>query len=124
MLQEGLPDGTSLVRLAYLDKPPTVTINQANRVRSTTRKILSQKQYSWAYEREWRVLAHTKGRVSYEPEEPLREVYLGSRITEAQRDLLLTAIADMDVKVYMMGLDGYEPVWESVAVRRPKKNKP
>src|SRR5262249_24274754 len=77
--------GTSqpLVRVAYLDKPPTVRTSHADQPRTTARRILSHKQYNWSYEREWRVLAASIGRISYEPDQPLKTIYLGARISAA-----------------------------------------
>jgi hypothetical protein len=114
-LIKGLPEDTGLVRVAYLDKPPRVSSRHAGNIDVAARNILSQKQYSWSYEREWRVLG-TVGRVSYGRHEAIREIYFGSRISEAQRDLLLKSIVGMDIKVRAMELKGYKPSWREIKV--------
>ena len=54
-LLDGLPDEASLVRLAYIDRPPLIQSSHARDVGDATIRILSQKQHNWAYEREWRI---------------------------------------------------------------------
>jgi hypothetical protein len=115
-LVKGLPDNTKLVRVAYLDRPPRISTRDLSNLRSVARRTLSQKQFDWAYEREWRVLARQTGRAPYAPIRPLRSIYLGPRISDPQRDLLLTAVSGLDVSIYQMSLYGYEPVWDEVAI--------
>jgi len=121
-LTEGLPDSAVLVRLAYFDSPPRIRTSHTSDIHKTTLRILSQKHYSWNYEREWRVLADV-GIVSYAPKQTLRNIYLGTRISDAQRDLLISEVVGMDVRVYQMKLEGYTPHWEEVDVPPPKTKK-
>jgi hypothetical protein len=122
-LIDGLPGNTKLIRVAYLDKPSTIRPNDLAQLPAVARRTLSQKQYSWAYEREWRLLAPVTGRISYVPARPLRNIYLGPRISEPQKDLLLDAINDFDVSIYQMSLNGYVPDWEEVDIRARRRRR-
>jgi Protein of unknown function (DUF2971) len=115
-LLSGLPKDASLVRLAYVDKPPLIYPGHARDSGNAARRILSQKQYSWSYEREWRVLG-TVGEVSYRPKKALREIFFGSRVNRNHRDLLLSTIRRKAVKAYLMEVDGYGFDWEEVKSR-------
>src|SRR5262245_33139497 len=118
-LEKALPGGSRLVRLAYLDKPPRLSTKDLDQLGTATRRILSQKQYNWAYEREWRVLAPGTGPISYAPAQPLRNIYLGSRIPDAQKELLLDAVRHLhDISIYQMNLDGYVPEWDKMDISR------
>jgi hypothetical protein len=115
-LQEALPDSASLLRIAYLDKPPTVNITHVGRLPEITRRILSQKQYSWSYEREWRVLTSHTGRINFSDGQPICAIYLGPQMISAQRRLILDAARDEEIDVFEMTLSGYVPEWKKVEV--------
>ncbi len=121
-LLKALPKDAILVRVAYVDKPPRLSITNLGDMKEAARHVLSQKQYNWSYEREWRVLA-TPGEV-YCDRESLREVYLGTRISDQQRELIEQAVRALNsrkmhtksIKMYTMELDGYSPTWDEVDV--------
>jgi hypothetical protein len=115
-LLDGLPDSAALVHLAYVDKPPLIYPSHARDSASAARRVLSQKQNNWSYEREWRVLANV-GEISYSPEYPLRDIFFGSRIDANHRELFLDAIAGKRIKAYMMEVDGYNFYWEELRVK-------
>lgn len=128
-LLKALPKEAALVRVAYVDEPPRLsTTHIVDNVKEAARLVLSQKQYSWSYEREWRVLA-TPGEV-YCNRASLKEVYLGTRISDQQRELIEDAVRALnsrdilptDIKMFVMELEGYSPKWEEVDVR-PKMRK-
>ncbi|TYO62143.1 DUF2971 domain-containing protein [Bradyrhizobium hipponense] len=54
-LVASLPRETRLVRVAYDDKPAFVSVADMDNIPSAIRKVLSQKKFNWAYEREWRL---------------------------------------------------------------------
>jgi hypothetical protein len=128
-LIEGLPSTAALIRVAYLDKPPTVDGDPAVDMQTTAKRILSQKQYNWSYEREWRVLAPF-GRLNYVRAQALQEIYLGIEIPQVQRKLLIDSVAGMDLRVYEMNFNGYTPLWDEVPIsktrpsRTPKRRAP
>src|SRR5436190_1527345 len=76
---------------------------------------------SWMDEREWRLFAPTVGRQSYKRSGPTRTsikvaraIYLGSRIDDADRALVIELAAAKGLKVFDLIVDGYalsaEPV--------------
>jgi DUF2971 family protein len=115
-LLKGLPDSAALVHLAYVDKPPLVYPSHARDSDGAARRILSQKQYNWSYEREWRVLADV-GEISYRPKQPLRDIFFGSRIDPNHRALFLSAIRGKNIKAHMMEVDGYNFYWEELKIK-------
>jgi Protein of unknown function (DUF2971) len=114
-LLRGLPDDALLLRLAYLEEPPRLDPAQIENLDLAARRVFSQKQYNWAYEREWRVLARM-GPISFGSHQAVRTIYLGTRISEAQCDLLVSAIAGLNVRLYRMTLKGYTPDWDEITV--------
>jgi hypothetical protein len=114
-LLKGLPNGTVLVRLAYLDQPPRLSTSHVNDLAGTARRILSQKQYNWSYEREWRVLAGI-GELNYGKHQALREIYFGTRMPKDARELFISIVRGTNIQVYDMELSGYKPGWQKVIV--------
>ncbi len=114
-LLKGLPDEASLVRLAYIDKPPLLLPSHALDAGNAAIRILSQKQYNWAYEREWRVLASV-GPVHYRRKHAIRDIFFGSRIDSHHKTQVLTAIRGRSIRAYLMEINGYEHYWEEIDV--------
>jgi len=110
VLVDGLPGNASLIRLGYDDNPPLISSGVGKNVEAAARIILSQKKYNWAYEREWRVLA-PKGRVCLERENPVKAVYLGSRISNEHRKQIVSALHGTGIEIYAMEIDGYAHAW-------------
>jgi len=109
----GLPADSKVVRLTYVDEPPLVYPSHVRNMSKAAVHILSQKKYAWAYEREWRVLAHV-GEVPIESEQPVRAIYLGSRISQDHRKTILQRIKRLAIKAYAMKVDGYAHTWEPI----------
>jgi hypothetical protein len=120
VLLKGLPDDASLVRLAYIDEPPLLVSSHVSDAGDAAIRILSQKQYNWAYEREWRVLGNI-GAVYYGRKEAIREISLGSRVDPDHKAQVLSAIRGTSIKAYMMEIDGYGHSWEEIDVLRKAK---
>ena len=107
-LVEGLPAGSSLVRLGYADRLPRVTGTGDREVRA----IFSQKKGSWAYEREWRVLGPT-GRV--EIDRPcVTQIYLGAAIEARHKKEILREFEGTDIEISKMTVNGYEHSWSKL----------
>jgi Protein of unknown function (DUF2971) len=120
-LLKGLPGSAALVRLSYVDQPPLIYPSHTKDATSAARRILSQKQYNWFYEREWRVLASV-GIVSHSRQKALSHIYFGSRTDPQHQTKILNAIRGKDIKAYKMDVDGYDRSWEEVKIpSRPIK---
>src|SRR5262249_5452101 len=122
-LVEGLPGKASLIRLGYDDDPPLISSDVGRDVNRAARVILSQKKFNWAYEREWRVLA-PKGKVHLECQNPVRAVYLGSRIGSQHRQQIVSALQGSGIEVYAMEIDGYAHAWIPLNAPARAKTKP
>jgi hypothetical protein len=120
-LLAGLSHQVNLVRLAYVDEPPLVFPSEVRNTDNAAIRILSQKKYNWAYEREWRVLG-TVGQVSIGRVQAVKAIYFGSRVDLHHRQQILAKIQSTGIKAYMMDVDGYGHTWEPInAAARPKK---
>jgi hypothetical protein len=120
-LLDALPSRVSLVHMAYGDSPPRVTSKDIGNDDSGARKILSQKKFNWAYEREWRVLGSV-GKLPINSDDVVRSIYLGSRIEEIQKKAILKTFRGSEIDIYEMDVSGYEHKWNRVhhAVSRRK----
>ena len=70
------------------------------------RRVLSYKNYRWVYEREWRMFG-PKGQIRYKTRKSIRRVYLGHRVTTAERKKIDARLQAIDIPVTAMSLDGY-----------------
>lgn len=112
-LLDSLPCDVSLVHLGYGDAPPRVTAVDTRAANFAARKILSQKKFNWAYEREWRVLA-TVGKLLIGSGDVVRSIYLGSRIARSNKQVILTAFRRSPIRIYEMDVIGYEHEWKRI----------
>ena len=122
VLLAGLPNHVSLVRLAYVDEPPLIFLNQVNNVSNAATHILSQKKYNWAYEREWRVLGPV-GQIAIGRVQAIKAIYFGSRVDLQHRQRILARIQGTGIRAYMMEVDGYHHSWEPINVAAKSKKK-
>src|SRR4051812_30264628 len=88
-LVKGLPPEFHLVRLAYGSHPPPLDGADVHNPRAAAMRILSHKKSSWNYEREWRLLG-TVGEVKIAAKATVRELYLGSLISEEHKEKILS----------------------------------
>ena len=117
----GLPNHVSLVRLAYVDQPPVIYPSQVSNVSNAATRILSQKKYDWAYEREWRVLGPVD-EIGIGRTQAIKAIYFGSRVDLQHRQRILTRIQGTHIRAYMMEVNGYGHSWEPInAAAKPKK---
>ena len=112
-LLAGLAHQVNLVRLAYTDKPPLMYPNHTRNADNAAIRVLSQKKFNWAYEREWRVLGPI-GQVSTGPVQSVEGIFFGSRVDLTRRGEILTKISHTGIKAYMMNVNGYDHCWEPV----------
>lgn len=119
-LLSGLPRRVNLVRLAYVDEPPMISPSHVRNAEDAAVRILSQKKYNWAYEREWRVLG-PRGQVGLGHLQAVQAIYFGSRVDLRHRQRILTKIQATDIKAYMMKVDGYGHSFEPINAAARKK---
>jgi Protein of unknown function (DUF2971) len=112
-LLEGLPKHVNLVRLAYVDEPPLIGPSHVSNAGTAAIRILSQKKYNWAHEREWRVLGPV-GEVSIGRAQAVKSIFFGSRVSPRHRQKILAKVQGTAIKAYMMDVDGYGHTWEPV----------
>jgi hypothetical protein len=105
-LLSALPNDADFVRVSYDDKPMYISIADAKDLTSAVKKVLSQKKFNWAYEREWRLLS-TVGKILISDKKAIRRIYLGTRISEYHKFMLRNELAHLKISMYEMVVDGY-----------------
>lgn len=105
-LRDQLPDPAQLVRVAYVDAPINLSKHDKIDFVKAAQKILSQKKYNWAYEREWRVMGDHPGRLPYTGDIVI-VVYLGSRISAPNKQRIMNGLRGRNVNFYQMKVAGY-----------------
>lgn len=120
-LLNGLPPDVQLVRLGYGNVPPEVGIHDTDSPAAAARKILSHKKSSWTYEREWRVFGPC-GAVPFVGR-CVAELRLGSRVSDADKQKILSNFADSKIRIYQMVVDAYTHRWKRLN-SRGKAGKP
>jgi hypothetical protein len=107
-----------LVRMAYGNDPPVLSVHDLVDHNGAARKILSHKKATWVYEREWR-LAGPVGDHYVKSKLCIRELYLGLRIRPQYKTRLLTELKNVSIKIFEMSpLSNYEHEW--VKIKRLK----
>jgi hypothetical protein len=120
-LLHSLPDDADLVRMAYDDLPPRITSRDLNYPENAARKIFSQKKFSWAYEREWRILAPA-GEVRISGKDVVQSIYIGSRVSDTNKEKIVRTFKGSVIRLYEMNVKKYEHDWKRIN-RPPKKPK-
>jgi len=104
-LLSSLGDDIDFVRMYYDEMVPTV--HRTSKDPSQLAKmVLSYKNYRWLYEREWRMFAG-QGKVYYRDTKCVTRVYLGSRISLADRKQLERSLKGLGIKISDMTIDEY-----------------
>jgi len=104
-LLSGLPKDVHFVRMFYNETEPT--IHRTNDDPGQLAKmVLSYKSYKWLYEREWRMFAPL-GKAYYRNIASVTRVYLGSRISDHDRNEILKKLKPLKIKVREMAIDKY-----------------
>lgn len=117
-LRDLLPDSARLVRVSYADTPIYVSKHDKDDLVTAAQKILSQKRYNWAYEREWRVLGDQPGRLFCDGD-TVTDIYFGSRILPEKQNKLLSALSGRSFKFRQMKVTGYNLSWGRLRVSKP-----
>jgi hypothetical protein len=108
-----LPNDAHLVRLGYGIKPPEIGKADTANFAAAVHKILSHKKSSWAYEREWRVLAN-RGPLPVTGPGCIQDVLLGSRIDPMHKARIHSALAYVPVRIRAMQIDKYQHKWKTL----------
>jgi hypothetical protein len=116
----GLPDGATLVRVGYDDKPAFVSVADLNDSSLAIKKVLSQKKFNWAYEREWRLLS-APGISRISNKKAVKRIYLGTRISDDHKEKLLLALSGTKIQIFEMRVNGYGYTHHRIAkLKSPK----
>lgn len=122
-LLEGLPKDVHLVRLGYGLAPPEIGLADTRNMQRAALKVLSHKKSSWAYEREWRVIAPLQGALPIAATECVREVHLGSRVSPEHKNRIELELGDLPIRISTMKIDKYVHKWtamKTIGQIRPK----
>lgn len=104
-LMKNLADGITFVRMSYSEKVPTVHRPHME-IDSMAKIALSNKNYRWLHEREWRMFA-TPGEARYGNTLCVTRVYLGSRMEQQARERVKDELLPLRIKVSEMTIDKY-----------------
>lgn len=101
----------SFVRMFYNETEPTIhrTHKEPDHL---AKMVLSYKNYRWLYEREWRMFAPL-GRAYYRNTASVTSVYLGSRITDDDRERIMNRLKRLKIKTHSMTIKKYSISFES-----------
>jgi hypothetical protein len=119
-LLTGLPDGATLVRVGYDEKPAFVSVADLNDPPRAIKKVLSQKKFNWAYEREWRLLS-VPDMALISDTKAVKRVYLGTRISEYHRGRLTEALSNTGIQLLEMRVKGYSYTQRKVTFPKSPK---
>jgi hypothetical protein len=109
-LLKELDQNVHLVRMVYSELEPTM-FQQAIGDKAFAEKVLSSKNYRWAYEQEWRALSNSKGRVDIK-ESCIHSVYLGIGIEDDHKNRIVQLLQEKPIECLTMVIDGYRLSFE------------
>lgn len=104
-LKNALAGRVEAIKVSYVREFPVIFSKDLSDLDAAARKTLSYKKDSWAYEKEWRLIAPKPGPISID--EALSGIHVGPR---ASKDLVarLSAIAtDKKIEIRRMTVEGY-----------------
>jgi Protein of unknown function (DUF2971) len=104
-LLNNLNEDAEFVRVYYNEDVPQVR-HTSTPPRLLAKKILSCKYYRWLYEREWRLFSEL-GKLPYQDKSCATHVYLGSRMTETNRNKVVAALQGLPIHVSDMSVEKY-----------------
>jgi len=81
------------------------------------KRLLATKSHRWLYEREWRLMTPTNGRLPLGRGDCISRVFLGNRITDQAKRELVRVCEQQGIRHRMMAIDGY-----SISFRAPNRN--
>jgi hypothetical protein len=100
-----LGNDVEFVRMYYDEKVPTISHASAHPT-LTAKRVLSYKNYRWLYEREWRMFA-TQGKAIYGEAACATHIYLGSRMRQVDRELVIESLKDTEIRISEMSIKKY-----------------
>jgi hypothetical protein len=101
-----LPDDTTVVRMAYNERPSRIGLQDSKDINEAVKKVFSQKKYNWAYEREWRVLG-TKGPNRIKDKSATKRVFLGPRLHIEHSTHLRSALTKAGISIRQIEVGDY-----------------
>jgi hypothetical protein len=104
-LLKNLADDITFVRMYYNEKVPTVHRPRME-VDQLAKMVLSNKNYRWLYEREWRMFARP-GKIRYGDKSCVTHVYLGFRMKPHDRERVKNKLLPLLIKVSEMTINKY-----------------
>jgi hypothetical protein len=107
----------------YNDNPPIIRWKRGA-VDEDARLTVSTKTSRWSYEREWRLINPAVGKSTYNSDSCVARVYLGSRIDEKERRLLIRHLRALDIPIHQMTLEKYNMRFEAVSNPSESAGKP
>jgi hypothetical protein len=105
-LLKGLNKNIAITRMMYSEKEP-VLLNDSSTSIDRARLCLSSKTVRWASEREWRIFMEEQGQASYREQKPVTKIFLGSRISALDEELVVNACRRLSVPVAKMVVNSY-----------------
>ena len=105
-LLSGLPSDHELVRMNYSEDPP-ILLNNRDSADFRAKLALSSKTLRWSHEREWRLIRPTSGKAEYKDKDTVTAVYLGARVKQDYRKLIIDAMGELSIRVYEMEIEKY-----------------
>lgn len=111
-LLKGLPNSVNFVRMFYNETEPT--IHRSNKDPGELAKmVFSSKSYKWLYEREWRMFAPL-GKAYYPDTASVTRVYLGSRVSNRDRNKVMSKLEQLKIKASEMTINKYSISFERI----------
>lgn len=81
-------------KVIYAKDRPVLNLIRKSSGHELMDKVLLTKSAMWAYEKEWRMIAHDiRNRLRRYPPKALQEVIFGARISQEKKDLILASVA-------------------------------
>ena len=105
LLRKNLPKEILFARMTYNER--AIVIGNATRLPDeSARRALSQKNYRWLYEREWRMFG-PQGPVSYRDVKVIKYVYMGFRVSEDHIKQIKSRLSAINIKTRLMKIENY-----------------
>ena len=105
LLRKNLPKEILFARMTYNER--AIVIGNTTRLPDeSARRALSQKNYRWLYEREWRMFG-PQGPVSYRDVKVIKYVYMGFRVSEDHIKQIKSRLSAINIKTRLMKIENY-----------------
>jgi hypothetical protein len=108
-LLDAVGQDASFVRVFYNEVPTVSRFGSEE-----AKMILSYRNYGWRYEREWRMFGSV-GPMQYANSECVTRVYLGSRMTDENHNLITSRLCRLNVDIQDITIDKYSIGFEATS---------